>query len=111
MFAFKHRVGGFGTLETLPPDRGRSRGPISLHNAIGPVVGRGLGAELPPPPGPGPGGGGSSAPRPRPTTGPIALCSDIGPLLLPRSGGSVSSVPKPPTLCLKANIAEMVQLH
>jgi hypothetical protein len=27
----KHGVGGFGTLATLPPDRGRSRGPISLH--------------------------------------------------------------------------------
>jgi hypothetical protein len=24
MFAFKHRVGGFGTLDTLPPDRERA---------------------------------------------------------------------------------------
>jgi hypothetical protein len=34
MFAFKHKVGGFGTLDPLPSDSGRSRGPISLHNAI-----------------------------------------------------------------------------
>jgi hypothetical protein len=34
MFAFKHRVGGSGTRDTLPPDRGRSRGLISLHNVI-----------------------------------------------------------------------------
>jgi len=42
----------------------------------------------------------------------IALCSDIGPH---RSFSSVGSAcprgPKPPALCLKANIAVMVQLH
>jgi hypothetical protein len=32
--AFKHSAAGFGTLYILPPDEGRSRGPISLHNAI-----------------------------------------------------------------------------
>src|SRR5215210_4252102 len=35
MLAFKHRAGGFGTLDTLTPDEKRSGGPISLHNAIG----------------------------------------------------------------------------
>jgi hypothetical protein len=41
----------------------------------------------------------------------IALCSDIGPLLLRSSGVGVSDVLNPPALCLKANIAEVVQLH
>src|SRR5215208_1909792 len=31
----------------------------------------------------------------------IALCSDNGPLLIPSSGVSVSSIPKPTTLCVK----------
>jgi hypothetical protein len=34
MFAFKHKVGGFGLLDTLQSDRGRSTGPISLHKAL-----------------------------------------------------------------------------
>src|SRR5215212_323455 len=42
---------------------------------------------------------------------PIALCSDIGPMFLPASGGGVSDVPKPTALCLKADIAGMVQYH
>jgi hypothetical protein len=41
----------------------------------------------------------------------IALCSDIGPLLLYSSGVGVSGVPNPPVPCFKANIAGMVQLH
>jgi len=43
--------------------------------------------------------------------GTIALCSDIRPLLLRSSGVGVSDVLNPPALCLKANIAEAVQLH
>ncbi len=35
MFAAKHGAGGFGTLRTLPRDKGKSRGPLSLHTAIG----------------------------------------------------------------------------
>src|SRR5829696_7660974 len=31
----------------------------------------------------------------------IALCSDIGPMLLPTSGGGMSVVPKPAAQCLK----------
>jgi hypothetical protein len=34
MITFKHSAVGFGTLETPTPDKRRSRGPISLHNAI-----------------------------------------------------------------------------
>jgi hypothetical protein len=41
----------------------------------------------------------------------IALCSDIGPLLLAYSGAGVSDFPKPPALCLKADLAEVVQFH
>jgi hypothetical protein len=32
---FKHCAGGFGTRDTPTLDERRSRGPISLHNAIG----------------------------------------------------------------------------
>jgi hypothetical protein len=42
---------------------------------------------------------------------PIAVCSDIGPLLLAKSGVDVSGILKPPALCLKANTAGVVQLH
>src|SRR5215213_11394429 len=35
----------------------------------------------------------------------IALCSDIGPMFLPASGGGVSDVPKLTAPCLKADIA------
>ena len=42
---------------------------------------------------------------------PIAVCSDIGPLLLAKSGVGVSGILKPPELCLKANTAGVVQLH
>jgi hypothetical protein len=41
----------------------------------------------------------------------IAVCSDIGPLLLAKSGVGVSGILKPPALCLKANAAGVVQLH
>ena len=41
----------------------------------------------------------------------IALCSDIGPLPFRSSGVSVSGILNPPALCLKANIAGVVQLH
>jgi hypothetical protein len=41
----------------------------------------------------------------------IAVCSDIGPLLLAKSGVGVSGILKPPALCLKANTAGVVQLH
>jgi hypothetical protein len=40
----------------------------------------------------------------------IASCSDIGPLLLRSSSVGVSDVSNPPALCLKANIAGVVQL-
>jgi hypothetical protein len=33
---FKHCAGGFGTRDTPTLDERSSRGPISLHNAIGP---------------------------------------------------------------------------
>ena len=42
---------------------------------------------------------------------PIALCNDIGPMLLPQLGGGMSGVPKPTALCLKADIAGVVQFH
>ncbi len=42
---------------------------------------------------------------------PIALCNGIGPLLLHSSDVGVSGVPNPPALCLKANIARVVQPH
>jgi hypothetical protein len=41
----------------------------------------------------------------------IAVCSDIGPLLLAKSGVGMSGILKPPELCLKANAAGVVQLH
>ena len=41
----------------------------------------------------------------------IAFGSDIGPLLLAYSGAGVSDFPKPPALCLKADLAEVVQFH
>ena len=41
----------------------------------------------------------------------IALCSDIGPLLLVYSGAGVSRVPKPHTPSLKGNTAGVVQYH
>src|SRR3954447_10281031 len=42
---------------------------------------------------------------------PIAVCSNIGPLLLAKSGVDVSGILKPPALCLKANTAGVAQLH
>ena len=42
---------------------------------------------------------------------PIALCSDIGPLLLPMSGGGMSGVPKLAALCLKADFGGVVEFH
>jgi hypothetical protein len=33
------------------------------------------------------------------------LCSDIGPLLLAKSGATLSDVPKPCALCLKTDLA------
>jgi hypothetical protein len=41
----------------------------------------------------------------------IALCSDIGPPLVPSSGGSVSRFSKPPALCLIASVVGVGQLH
>jgi hypothetical protein len=41
----------------------------------------------------------------------IALCSDIGPMLLPTSGGDMSGVPKLTTLWLKADTGGVVQFH
>jgi hypothetical protein len=41
----------------------------------------------------------------------IALCSDIGPMLLPTSGGGMSGVPKLTALCLKADIGGVAQFH
>jgi hypothetical protein len=38
----------------------------------------------------------------------IALCSDIGPMLRPTSGGGMSGVPKLAALCLKADIGGVV---
>jgi transposase len=43
--------------------------------------------------------------------GSIALCNDIGPMLFPQLGGDMSGVPKPTALCLKADIAGVVQFH
>jgi len=40
-----------------------------------------------------------------------ALCSDIGPMVLPTSGGGMSGVPKLTALCLKADIGGVVQFH
>jgi hypothetical protein len=45
------------------------------------------------------------------TTAPIALCSDIGPMLLPTSGGGMSGVTKRTALCLKIDIGGVVQYH
>ena len=42
---------------------------------------------------------------------PIALCGDIGPLLIAYSGAGVSDFAKPPALCLKADLAEVAQFH
>jgi hypothetical protein len=42
---------------------------------------------------------------------PIALCSDIGPMLLPRPGGGMSGVPKLTALCIKADIGGVLQFH
>jgi hypothetical protein len=47
----------------------------------------------------------------RVTDGTIALCNDIGPMLLPQLVGDMSGVPKPTALCLKADIAGVVQFH
>src|SRR5215212_3717082 len=41
MLGFKHNAGGFGTLGTLASDAETSRGPISLHTAIGEGAGGG----------------------------------------------------------------------
>ncbi len=40
LFPFKLRARGFGTPDTLTPHERRSRGPISLHNAVGQGPGR-----------------------------------------------------------------------
>src|SRR5215210_504129 len=41
ILGFKHNAGGFGTLGTLASDAETSRGPISLHTAIGEGAGGG----------------------------------------------------------------------
>jgi hypothetical protein len=41
----------------------------------------------------------------------IALCSDIGPILLPTSGGDMSSVPTLTALCLEEDVGGVVQYH
>jgi hypothetical protein len=41
----------------------------------------------------------------------IALCSDIGPMVLATSGGGMSGVPKLTALCLKADFGGVVQFH
>ena len=41
----------------------------------------------------------------------IALCSDVGPPLVPSSGVRVSRVPRPTALCLRASVVGLAQLH